>query len=93
MAAGAVYLGVCEGAWALGGIAKAGTGMARRISEHMQVAGLGQISEILDAEAPHQPRGCIAQAWSVAELLRSAVEDVFEMKPVRAISAAAAQAA
>ena len=35
-------------------------------------AGLGQISEIFDAEEPHNPRGCIAQAWSVAELLRLA---------------------
>lgn len=33
-------------------------------------AGVGQISEIFDAEAPYTPRGCIAQAWSVAEILR-----------------------
>ena len=64
-----------------------------RMSEHTQVAGLGQISEVLDAEAPHEPRGCIAQAWSVAELLRAAVEDVFEIKPARANAAIAAQAA
>jgi predicted glycogen debranching enzyme len=51
-------------------------------SEHTRTAGLGQISEILDAEAPHRPRGCIAQAWSVAELLRAAVEDIFEAEPV-----------
>lgn len=31
---------------------------------------IGSISEIFDAEAPHTPRGCIAQAWSVAEVLR-----------------------
>lgn len=31
---------------------------------------LGQIAEIYDAESPHRPRGCPAQAWSVAELLR-----------------------
>ena len=31
---------------------------------------LGTIGEIYDAEEPHQPRGCVAQAWSVAELLR-----------------------
>ena len=31
---------------------------------------LGSISEIFDAEAPHLPRGCTAQAWSVAEMLR-----------------------
>jgi glycogen debranching enzyme len=38
----------------------------------------GQIPEIFDAEHPHTPRGCIAQAWSVAELLRCSVEDVFQ---------------
>ena len=32
---------------------------------------LGQIGEIFDGDAPHKPRGCIAQAWSVAELLRA----------------------
>lgn len=37
---------------------------------HLTEAGLGLISEIFDADAPHNPRGCIAQAWSVAELLR-----------------------
>ncbi len=37
---------------------------------HVQEAGLGQVAEIFDAEPPHTARGCIAQAWSVAELLR-----------------------
>ncbi|HEY0429134.1 MAG TPA: amylo-alpha-1,6-glucosidase [Pyrinomonadaceae bacterium] len=37
---------------------------------HLTEAGIGQISEIFDADAPHAPRGCIAQAWSVAEILR-----------------------
>ena len=32
---------------------------------------LGSISEIFDGDPPHKPRGCIAQAWSVAELLRA----------------------
>jgi predicted glycogen debranching enzyme len=45
--------------------------------EHLSIAGLGQISEIADGDAPHQPRGCIAQAWSVAELLRAATEDIY----------------
>lgn len=39
---------------------------------HVCHAGLGHISEIFDGDAPHQPRGCIAQAWSVAEVLRAA---------------------
>jgi glycogen debranching enzyme len=34
--------------------------------------GLGQLPEIFDGDAPHSPRGCIAQAWSVAEFLRVA---------------------
>jgi predicted glycogen debranching enzyme len=38
--------------------------------EHLFRAGLGHVSEIADAEAPHTPRGCPFQAWSVAELLR-----------------------
>lgn len=37
---------------------------------HLQVAGLGTISEVFDGEPPHAPHGCIAQAWSVAEVLR-----------------------
>jgi predicted glycogen debranching enzyme len=37
---------------------------------HLSEAGVGSISEIFDAEAPFTPRGCIAQAWSVAEVLR-----------------------
>jgi predicted glycogen debranching enzyme len=37
---------------------------------HLSEAGLGQISEIFDADSPNLPRGCFAQAWSVAELLR-----------------------
>jgi predicted glycogen debranching enzyme len=37
---------------------------------HMNEACVGSISEIFDAEAPYYPRGCIAQAWSVAEVLR-----------------------
>ncbi len=37
---------------------------------HLTEAGIGQISEIFDADAPFKPRGCFAQAWSVAEVLR-----------------------
>ena len=40
---------------------------------HMGEACLGTISEIFDAEAPYTPRGCVAQAWSVAEVLRALV--------------------
>src|SRR5262249_50097107 len=37
---------------------------------HLNDACIGSISEIFDAAEPHTPRGCIAQAWSVAEVLR-----------------------
>ena len=37
---------------------------------HLNEACVGSISEIFDAEPPYVPRGCIAQAWSVAEVLR-----------------------
>ncbi len=48
------------------------------IEAHLATAGVGTVSEIFDAEPPHAPRGCIAQAWGVAELLRAWVEDVRE---------------
>jgi predicted glycogen debranching enzyme len=44
-------------------------------------AGLGTLSEIYDGDPPHTPRGCIAQAWSVAEPLRAYVEDAIGVKP------------
>jgi predicted glycogen debranching enzyme len=37
---------------------------------HLSEACIGSVSEIFDADSPHHPRGCIAQAWSVAEILR-----------------------
>jgi glycogen debranching enzyme len=57
----------------------AGRARAAALLEHfrevMRSRGLAQIPEIADGDAPHESRGCIAQAWSVAELLRAAVED------------------
>ena len=38
--------------------------------EHLGEACIGSISEVFDAEEPFTPRGCVAQAWSVAEVLR-----------------------
>ncbi len=38
---------------------------------HLHEAAIGFVSEIFDGDAPHTPRGCVAQAWSVAELLRA----------------------
>jgi glycogen debranching enzyme len=43
--------------------------------------GLGQICEILDGDPPHRPCGCVAQAWSVAEVLRAAIEVVVQIQP------------
>jgi glycogen debranching enzyme len=42
---------------------------------------LGTTSEIFDGDPPHTPRGCILQAWSVAEPLRAYVEDVMYVRP------------
>ncbi|MGB8128627.1 MAG: amylo-alpha-1,6-glucosidase [Candidatus Angelobacter sp.] len=53
--------------------------LLRGIREHLTEAGLGQISEIFDGDAPHRPRGCFAQAWSVAEVLRVLCEDIYQV--------------
>jgi predicted glycogen debranching enzyme len=45
-------------------------GILEAFRDHLAQAGMGTISEIFDGETPHTPRGCIAQAWSVAEVLR-----------------------
>lgn len=50
----------------------------KNFEEHLDEACLGQVSEIFDGDAPHNPRGCVAQAWSVAELLRSLAEDIYQ---------------
>jgi predicted glycogen debranching enzyme len=49
---------------------------------HLETAGFGTISEVFDGDFPHSPGGCIAQAWSVAEIFRAYVEDVLEIKPL-----------
>ena len=41
------------------------------VANHLADGCVGSISEIFDADAPHAPRGCYAQAWSVAEVLRA----------------------
>src|SRR5947209_13467663 len=45
-------------------------GLLAGFEPHLSEAGLGTIAEIFDADPPFTPRGCIAQAWSVAEVLR-----------------------
>jgi len=44
-------------------------------------AGLGTLNEIFDGDEPYAPRGCVAQAWSVAEPLRAYVEDILRIRP------------
>ena len=64
-------LGPFAEAWArVTGDREAALSLLRPFSEHLADAGLGSISEIFDGDPPHTPRGCIAQAWSVAEVLR-----------------------
>src|SRR4051812_30450306 len=46
----------------------------RGFEDHLAEGGIGSINEIFDAEPPFTPRGCIAQAWSVAEVLRCLIK-------------------
>ena len=67
-----------------------GSDLARRqaaewlapLKDHLADGGLGHISEIFDGDAPQRPRGCMAQAWSVAEVLRVLVEEVHGLGPM-----------
>jgi glycogen debranching enzyme len=45
-------------------------GLLDGIRAHLHGEGLGHVYEIFDGDPPHAPRGCTAQAWSVAEALR-----------------------
>ena len=47
--------------------------------KHLSEAGIGHISELAGGDHPHPAAGCIAQAWSVGELLRAIVEDVLDV--------------
>jgi glycogen debranching enzyme len=44
------------------------------MAHHLTAAGVGSLSEIFDGDPPFTPRGCIAQAWTVAEVLRAWAE-------------------
>ncbi len=63
-----------------------------QFEEHFHEAGLGQVSEIFDGDAPFEARGCIAQAWSVAELLRVAAASADFDRPTPAAQTKAAPA-
>lgn len=49
---------------------KKGKKIIDKFKYHLNEACIGSVSEIFDGDAPHHPRGCIAQAWGVAEVLR-----------------------
>jgi predicted glycogen debranching enzyme len=59
---------------------------------HLDEAGVGTVSEIFDADPPHAPRGCIAQAWGVGEVLRVILKynllerPAGDQEPVKAVS-------
>ena len=57
---------------------------------HLEESCLGQVSEIFDGDPPHTPRGCVAQAWSVSEPLRAAIEEVY-VTPAPDVMAASAR--
>ncbi len=51
----------------------------RPLEDHLGDGCLGSITEVADGQFPHEPRGCISQAWSVGEVLRSYIEDVLPL--------------
>jgi predicted glycogen debranching enzyme len=51
--------------------ASAARGFLTGVEPHLREACIGQVGEIFDGDAPHRPEGCVAQAWSVAEVLRA----------------------
>ncbi len=56
--------------------------MIEPFAKHLENSGcIGSVSEIFDGDAPYTPKGCFAQAWSVAEILRCYVEDIKGQKP------------
>jgi len=60
---------------------EAARGLIANMQAHLADAGVGTISEIFDGDAPHAPRGCIAQAWSVGEVLRVTPSDARSLRP------------
>ena len=59
-----------EASFRLTGDREAALALLRPIGDHLRDAGLGSVSEIFEGDPPHLPKGCVAQAWSVAETLR-----------------------
>jgi predicted glycogen debranching enzyme len=59
-----------EASYRVFGDRQAALAILRPIGDHLRDAGLGSVSEIFEGDAPHLAKGCIAQAWGVAETLR-----------------------
>ncbi len=57
--------------WKVYGDVEQARGFLLGFKEHLCEQGVGTLAEIFDGDAPHAPRGCIAQAWTVAEVLRA----------------------
>jgi len=55
--------------------------LQRLVGSHLTEAGIGTVSEIFDGNESHASRGCISQAWSVAEILRAYVEEIKGKRP------------
>jgi predicted glycogen debranching enzyme len=55
--------------------------LSQLFSKKFSEVGLGTVSELFDGDSPHAAKGCIAQAWSVAEPLRAYVEDIAQVRP------------
>jgi glycogen debranching enzyme len=60
---------------------EAGERFLAPLRAHLEVAGLGHVSEVVDAEAPFRPGGCPFQAWSLGELMRA--ERLVEAEPAQ----------
>lgn len=58
--------------------------LAIALEGHFRDAGLGHVSEILDGDPPHEPRGCPMQAWSVG-LLLEAIDEALADAPATAL--------
>jgi glycogen debranching enzyme len=71
---------------------KQATGWLAEFQRYVENEGLGQVPEVFDGDAPHRAGGCLAQAWSVAELLRTLVEDIAVAKPTSRAAARAGAA-
>ena len=69
-------MGLAAGSYALAvhrvtGDAAAAMRLLEPVGDHLTDAALGHVSEIFDGDPPHTPRGCPAQAWSVACILEA----------------------